>query len=369
LCIGLYGEANRLTLSDGAVVQNSSGQIGYWSGSNVVLVIGTGSVWSNSASLYVGYYGSSNQLRIAAGATVVANGAWIGYNASSSNNVVTVLGGNLMVTNTDASGLLTIQRGSLALSNGTVFADKLVATNGTRSIVNFQSGTLSISSSIISNGQQFAFGTGADTATLQLRGGTNSFAKGLLISSSNAVLTGTGTIAGNVVVNGTVQADVGNGLIFLNAVTNNAVLRAANGAVLESWGPVVNNGVIDVIYGNTNFHSTFINNGIVLTAEGDPDGDGMSNLHESLAGTIVTNSSSCLRVTGVAREGDDVRITWTAVGGKSYMVQTNSTPSSGFADFSPAISVPGVGESVTNYLHAGGATNSSALFYRVRLGP
>jgi len=211
-------------------------------------------------------------------------------------------------------------------------------------------------------------GDGVGIARLNLLGGTISLVN-LLTIQNNATLSGNGTVSGTVLVNGTIQADSAGGLIFTGNITNNAVLRVVNGAVLECWGTVVNNGVIDIIYGNTNFHSTFVNNGIVLTADGDNDGDGMSNLQESQAGTIVTNSSSCLRVTGMAREGDDVRITWTAVGGKSYVVQTNSVPGNGFADFSPVIYVPGIGESVTNYVHTGGATNASSFFYRIRLGP
>jgi len=101
--------------------------------------------------------------------------------------------------------------------------------------------------------------------------------------------------------------------------------------------------------------------------EADADGDGMANLKEYLAGTDPTNSLSCLRVLSAAREGADVRVTWTTVGGKSYVVQTNSVPGTGFADFSPVIDMPGSGESVTNYVHTGAATNAPALFYRVRL--
>lgn len=99
----------------------------------------------------------------------------------------------------------------------------------------------------------------------------------------------------------------------------------------------------------------------------DFDGDGMSNLQEYLAGTDPKNSASCLRIKEVTREGDDIRIVWTAVGGKSYVVQTNSSPGVGFADCSEPIDVPGSGESVTNYVHVGAATSHVALFYRVRL--
>ncbi|MBM3859732.1 MAG: hypothetical protein FJ395_08800, partial [Verrucomicrobia bacterium] len=187
---------------------------------------------------------------------------------------------------------------------------------------------------------------------------------------ASQTMRGGGIFNGNLFNQGVIIAEVASGqFAFTGTVTNNGTMYATNGATLAFYGPVVNNGVIDVIYGNTNFFFTFINNGILLTAGGDNDGDGMSNLKESQAGTIPTNSASRLRVVSMAREGDDIRITWTAVGGKSYVVQTNSVPGTGFADFNPVIYVPGVGESVTNHVHTGGATNASSFFYRIRLGP
>jgi len=330
--IGFSGFSNALIIAKSGTVYSTSCQIGWLTGgsNNTVTVTDPGSVWNNSGNLSVGCHGTYSLLTITNSGTVFASNVTVGVFSSSTGNVLAVVGGNLVVTNGAGDGTLDIRRGTLSFNGGTIIADRFFATNGVMSALAFNGGILSVQSGTVSNGSPFILGDGSQSATLNIRGGT---------------------------------------LLLMNGLTNNGVLRASNGAVLESYGPVVNNGVIDVIYGNTNFHSTFINNGIVLTAEGDPDGDGMSNLQESLAGTIVTNSLSCLRITSMAREGDDVRITWTAVGGKSYVVQTNSVPGSGFADFSSVIYVPGVGESVTNYVHTGGATNAAALFYRVRLGP
>ena len=368
LYVGSVGDANSLTIINSGQVINIDGYVGYdyRANNNAVTVSGSGSVWHNNGTLAIGYGGTGGSLTITNnGAVTVAGNAYISYNVSASNNIIIIDGGSLTVTNAAATGALTVRRGTLRLNSGTVTVDALIA-NNIGAIVQFNGGVLNTRSSVVANA--FVVGNGTDSATLNLLGGGQIFGNGLVITN-NAWLTGTGTISGSVLVNGSVQADTGSGLTFNGAITNNAVLRASNGAVIESWGPVVNNGVIDIIYGNTNFHSTFVNNGIVLTADGDPDGDGMTNLQESQAGTSPTNSVSCLRVTGVTSTSNDVCITWTAVGGKSYVVQTNSTPGSGFADFSPVIYVTGFGESVTNYVHTGGATNSSALFYRVRLGP
>jgi hypothetical protein len=90
----------------------------------------------------------------------------------------------------------------------------------------------------------------------------------------------------------------------------------------------------------------------------DADGTGQNNLFKYLAGLDPTNSASVLRITDIAREGNNVRVTWTSVGGHSYVLQSTkaaaiATYTTNFADASPIVVVSGVGESKTNYLDAG----------------
>ena len=103
--------------------------------------------------------------------------------------------------------------------------------------------------------------------------------------------------------------------------------------------------------------------------DADPLGKGMSNTNQFLAGLNPTNAASVFRIISTVVTGADFVLTWKAVGGKSYVVQTNAVPGSGYADGSPLISVPGSSETVTNWTDTGGATNRPARFYRVRLGP
>jgi hypothetical protein len=104
-------------------------------------------------------------------------------------------------------------------------------------------------------------------------------------------------------------------------------------------------------------------------ADADPDKDGMSNLQEYQAGTNPTNAASCLKITSLTLTNGSVRVRWSAVGGKHYVVQTNSDLGAVFSDASPVIAVPGTAETVTNYLDPGAATNSRTHYYRIRLAP
>jgi hypothetical protein len=81
------------------------------------------------------------------------------------------------------------------------------------------------------------------------------------------------------------------------------------------------------------------------------------------------------RFTAVTREGNNIRITWTAAGGRSYIVQATPGGGSGgfstvnFTNISATITIPGTGNSTTNHLDLGGATNVPSRYYRVRLVP
>lgn len=101
----------------------------------------------------------------------------------------------------------------------------------------------------------------------------------------------------------------------------------------------------------------------------DPDHDGANNLAEWLAGTDPLNAASAFRILSAQPVGDDVRVSWTTVGGHRYVLQLatriGDSLTTNFLDVSPVIAVAGTNEGATNYLHAGGATNF-ASYYRVR---
>lgn len=103
----------------------------------------------------------------------------------------------------------------------------------------------------------------------------------------------------------------------------------------------------------------------------DADGDGVSNLNEYLAGTNPTNPASFLRLTSLTRSNHGVRAVWTTAPDRSYVLQAAAKlgGTNCFADLSPAIPAPGLGESQTNYTDTGAGAGAAGRFYRIRLGP
>ena len=75
--------------------------------------------------------------------------------------------------------------------------------------------------------------------------------------------------------------------------------------------------------------------------------------------------SSPFRITSIERFGSDVQLTWTAVGGKTNIVQASDGANGPFTNLSPPIVIRGSGESATNYLDVGGVNSAPSKFYRI----
>jgi hypothetical protein len=419
--------------------------------------------------------GKSGVFNVNAGAVVALPGSFNGFvvGGNSGTGVVSQAGGQILLTNTylNIGGLFSPAVGTMTVSNGTTIAGKLfvggqgggtgtmkleggtviasnLQVNSTSQLV-FDQGLLQALSAGVSNAAVFQVGDGAHSATYQLLGGTNAFAAGLRIAT-NAMLAGSGTVAGNVTNFGALSPGAFPGQIGILGrlvLSNSSDLRIELGGYtpgtqfdfLSATGGITLGGKLSVSLSN-NFQSimtngasfTIVSNstalagaftnvasgGVLTTTEGyarftvlyagsttvrltnlvivdsdgdgmpdwwedlyglnknssadaslDLDGDGASNLNEFLAGTQPNNSNSVFKIVSIKPETNNVRVTWTTVGGKSYVVQTNASLPGTFADSSPVIPVPGTGESTTNFLHAGSLTNSPRRYYRVRLGP
>jgi hypothetical protein len=124
------------------------------------------------------------------------------------------------------------------------------------------------------------------------------------------------------------------------------------------------------------FGSTGANTNQSSCASCNPDGDGFSNLQEYLAGTDPTNASSAFRVLSLESTNNDILVTWQTAGGRTNVVQSapDLTPlgagqAGSYSNVSPNIILPGTGDTTTNWLDTGGATNGVGRFYRVRVVP
>jgi len=111
-------------------------------------------------------------------------------------------------------------------------------------------------------------------------------------------------------------------------------------------------------------------------AGADPDGDGLNNQAEFLAGSDPNSSASALRVISAQQQSDDVVVTWATFGGHTNIVQVTpgdpdgSYSTNDFVDIPASQTIiPGSGDVTTNYTDVSGGTNSPSRYYRIRLVP
>lgn len=276
--------------------------------------VSTGAVWI-----------SGGQLTMKADYSIIGNSG-IGQ-MTMSNGAVTAA--NVFVCNSSNPG-------SLTLAGGTLTVDSLVLTNpGSR--FTYSGGWLNANAISNANGQPLTVGNGVNPTTLNLLGGITSAAQGLKIST-NATLSGFGTVTGNVVNFGLISPSNSVLTFTGSSVTNNGTMRAV-GTVIEAYGTVVNNGTIDIINGGvTNFHSTFVNHGTVLDAHS-------------------------VRVSSTVISGNNVTIQIPSVVGHAYQLQTGSSLVT-TNWINNGASQAGTG-GVLTFIDPGGGTNGPNRFYRV----
>jgi len=135
------------------------------------------------------------------------------------------------------------------------------------------------------------------------------------------------------------------------------------------WASIIN-GFGSGGAGTTNYLATInITNGTVTVI-----GQTVSGL-EGIAVQPPAPSPAPFNITAIARQGDDIRVTWTCGPAMTNVVQVTSGAVDGsytdnFTDLSPQIILPGSPSTITtNFLDSGGATNPPSRYYRVRLVP
>ncbi len=213
--------------SNGLVVLADDLSIGRFSGATGMVTMLGGQLFATNQGIWVGREGvgqltlsngtvharevrvaptntAQGLVTVAGGELIVASNLLVGA-AGLGTGQVAVAGGSLAVASGDGSAEANVAGGTLTLTAGLLAADNLVLTNGAGRFI-FQAGTLNTKGTRIANGLPFVVGDGTNAATFQLTGGLHSFADGLIISS-NAALTGCGTIVGAIINYGTIATN------------------------------------------------------------------------------------------------------------------------------------------------------------------
>ncbi len=228
--------AGTLTLQNGGVVVLSNDlTIARFSGSTGIVTVAGGQLMASSMKILVGREGAAqmtisgggvqaSRLLVAANPTNTVSGSFSmsGGDLSLSSELlvgslslatgeILITGGAITATNSTGAGDVSVPSGNLTLNGGTITTDSLLLTNSAGRMV-FNGGVLSTRGTTVANGSPFVVGDGSSAATFNLLGGTHSFANGLIISS-NATLTGCGTIIGSIINHGTISTNCGGGTV------------------------------------------------------------------------------------------------------------------------------------------------------------
>jgi autotransporter family porin len=389
--VGNRGNANSLIVSNGGLVVNSLfgyGYVGMWGSNNVVVITGSNSTWKGNDQFYVGGDGASNSIVVENGGQLISAYSEVGVGADGAHNRVVVSGSgsawtntggftfgyqggdnNLVITNGGAvfngsSGFLlggpfasdnkalVAGTGSLWSTTGGIFigshgdGNSLVISNGGRAVCSVGSvgSSTGNSNSVLVTGSGSTWNNGS-IAYVGNQGSGNS----VTVAGGSMLAAGLVIGSASVTCDNFVQLDSGN-LIVTNA-THDAVLEVRNGMLILNGGLLqVDNLVM------TNACGQFIHNGGTI-----------------IAGNLVLGTNA-FRVTSIAREGGNIRVTWLIWPGQTNVLQATtggidgSYATNGFTDVFAVTGAISFG-SVANYLDVGAATNFPARYYRVRLVP
>ena len=260
---GIGAQYNSLTITNGGVVSNLGGKVGYGqltnsSLSNSVLVTGAGSVWSNGDVLYIGWWSTGNSLKIADGGAVYDTDAYVGT-GNCTNNTVTVSGngalwqnqGNLYVGDAGVSDQLTIGTGGSVLASNVYVG------------LNYPS---SMGSQVTISGGSLYVTNASHNAVLEITSGQVTLNAGVLQVDILVVTNANGHFVHN------------GGTLIAGAVLLDPNLDADGDGLPNGW---------EQAYGFDPLDTNGING-----ATSDPDGDGFTNLQEFYGGSDPTNNAS-----------------------------------------------------------------------------
>jgi hypothetical protein len=286
------------------------------------------------------------------------------------------IGGDLVIAiEVGSTGTLWFTAGQMIVTNGGIFV-------GERGL-----GQMTISNGTCRALEGFVGDNAGSRGTLTTAGGTNSVYSRLIVGNSACTATG--------------LVNVTAGSLFVTNAAGNATLEVRSGTFTMSGGAVkidrlvVTNACGRFIHtgGTLSIASTNLLPNLAVAGDGlpwswkqqfgfdvfdpavagaDSDGDGLTNLQEFQAGTNPTNSNSFLGITSITRVSTNILITWMTGPGKTNALQrTAGDPGGSYTtnNFATIFTVTNTVGTTTNCLDVGGATNTPARYYRVRLVP
>jgi len=283
LYVGLDGRGNRLVVDNGGTVLNGLSEIGKsGSSSNLVLVSGPGSVWSNAANMLIGRSGSGNQLVVTNGGVLFSAGVSFGISTSARSNVTVVTGPGSRWTN---SGYFSLGEDSignaLVVSNGGVVSSATFA---------FASGTPSANNQAVVTGPGSRLSSASDFAV-----GHQGPSNRLTVSDGGEVLVGQGLYLGRLAASTNNRIEILGGSLRVTNVSNFGGMRVQRGTsvlqagVIDAYQLLVTNalGIFEFHGGTLNSQGTTVGNGRVFAVG---NGTGAATLR-LLAGTHVFSNN------------------------------------------------------------------------------
>jgi T5SS/PEP-CTERM-associated repeat protein len=231
--------SNGATVTGGAQVHLGPNT---WATNNSILVTGSGSSWTNTATILVGATSSNNSLVVSDGGQVTAP-LYVGRDAGSNNNSVLVTGsgsslstglGNTTIIGYAGQGTLTVANGGIATSpQGALQIALVPGSSGILNIGGF--GANNTAGTISAPGIAFGSGSGTinfnqtDTATLSAvisgTGSVNQFGGGTTILTGQNTFAGTTTVTAGTLLANSISA-LGTSTVV---VTNGGTLGGSGG--------------------------------------------------------------------------------------------------------------------------------------------
>ena len=266
-------------------------------------------------SVPAGQAGSIENLFTTTGAVVLYPDSFLNVSLAWTNSGVITLGGDA------ALGGAMICNTGVIQGDGTITAPLVNGPGGQIQVPTGDWMTLrnvSLNQGGITNNGGILDVMGAALTNAGVIGGYGIFSGNAIVNKGSVLFSGgASTVYGNYVntTGATTYAD-GVTAAFYGTVTNNGTMQGIDGGALKFYGTVVNNGTMNYVLGQAVFHGTnglvdtdykqailhgtLVNNGVVLSPDGDWDSDGLSNYQEYIADTDPTNPASYFHVITVS---------------------------------------------------------------------